>query len=258
MSRLSTTTLIIAAICGLCMAIGPAAATTWDAAGNFATNGGTSAFSYGYVDDAQLNSNAFTAYTMYGTFGPLLSWSMDENTGALSKGGLWWNPSPDPVAMSHPATFLGNQLGYHTGVADLARPTVRWTAPTTGWVLVEAMVAGADWADVTSTEGHIRHNGLVLWSDNVNGYAGGVPGYPDAFVHPNIPGAKHTINYSGTIFVNAGDVIDLVGGAQGAIPGDSTRLAYTITAVVPEPSSLVAMFTALAGFGGLAFRRRRP
>lgn len=258
MIRLSTITLMIAAICGLCMAIGPATATTWDATAEFSltTNGGTNVWSYGYCDEGQLNSNAFTAYTVSRTFaGVLPSWSMDNNDG-LSKGAIWKNPTADVLYCPWPAVFAGNQLGYHSGVADRARPTIRWTAPETGWMLVEAMVSGADYADVTSTEGHIRHNGVVLWSDNVNGYGGTPPGYGDAFVDP-FEGAKHTIYYSGTIFVNAGDVIDLVGGAQIDIPGDSTRLAYSIT-TVPEPSSLVAVFTALVGFGGLAIRRRKP
>ncbi len=244
MSKALLLTLSVLIACCVCLVAVPSTATTWDAAAaDFSVNGGASAWSYGYVDEGQLNSNTFTAYAAYGTFGPMLEWAADD-TDNLTKGGIWKNPSPDPVYVGHPAWYAGNQLGYHPGVADLARPTIRWTAPESGSMLVSVTVSGAD-LNGSSSEGHIRHNGTVLWGGNVNGYAGTPPTYEGA------SGTSPSIEYSDTIQVTAGDTIDLVGGSQGAIPADSTRWSFVISTGQPGVVSGVVKF-ALAGSSGIA------
>lgn len=111
-------------------------------------------------------------------------------------------------------------------------------------MLVTATVSGADYADVTSTEGHVRHNGIVLWSDNVNGYAGTPPDYADAF------GASPSVAYFGVIQVTAGDTIDLVGGSQGAVPGDTTRWSFVISTAEASQISGNVKFT-IPGSAGI-------
>ncbi|MEG4167427.1 hypothetical protein QUB69_08385 [Microcoleus sp. AT13-A6] len=113
---------------------------------------------------------------------------------------------------------------------------VRWIAPEAATYSLATMFTGLDHVGPTTTDVHVLHNNIVLFSNLINGF-----------------GASSTKSFATAGTVQAGDTIDFaVGyGSNQTYLFDSTGLDATISTTppavsesVPEPSTVL---------GGLAF-----
>jgi len=91
---------------------------------------------------------------------------------------------------------------------------LRWTAPASGNYQVKAVFWGDDFAGPTTTDVHVLHNGVRIYSGEVSGF-----------------GPSSDQSFMSTISVAAGDTIDFaVGyGTDGNYGFDSTGVSAVIT-----------------------------
>lgn len=182
---------------------------TYDAVGEFSpTQNQGVAWSYGY------RANATAAFALlpnndnlYGFEPGIHTWYLPNNgwnlpavfhngTGVTKTYGTY---------ITHPTTLLN----LHPGAGG-ERSVVRWKAARAGTVTVEGRFEGLDTRG-TTTDVSILHNSTVISGGNINGFG-------------------NRATFSLTRAVAAGDTIEFsVGYGNGAVLGDSTGLAATIT-----------------------------
>ena len=118
------------------------------------------------------------------------------------------NPGKQPIEYSG-ITWAPGQLAMHPGAKN-EKPTVRWTAPKTEQVEIDAEFASI--AEKATTDVHLLHNGRAVF---------------DAAI--NVDGAGPKAVYEGKLSVKKGDVIDFtVGYGNGNYGADTTALAAII------------------------------
>jgi len=112
------------------------------------------------------------------------------------------------------------QLAFHPG-PNCEFSIVRFTAPCTGIITINAAFSGQDTHGPDAADVHVLHNGVSLLSGFVNGFG---------------PGTGPSL--STTLAVNSGDTIDFaVGcGSNGTFYFDTTGLDTTITSNFNESS----------------------
>lgn len=229
--------LLLIAVCLLIAA--PAFATTWDAAADFSltTNPG-GAWSYGFSDSLGSTMTLFSNLDYAIMPGGGVAWDMSPELNAWS--GFVVKNLNETATAWYGLVIPAGGVAFHPGFAGVegglpAKPFLpniaRWTAPVDGIVAV-------DYGFSSPMDGigvHVMQNGSELFS-----------------------GLLSDSSYSGTLLctVAVGDTIDFVA----SCPGDDCRNKFanfsgTIT-TVPEPSAMIALFSGLIGFGGLALRRR--
>jgi hypothetical protein len=142
--------------------------------------------------------------------------------------------------------LLAGQLAEHPA-PDGAYAVVRFTAPTAGTFLLNAVFEGREFQGqerATNTDVHILLNGVALFNGAVIGF-----------------GPSSDQSFATTLSLSAGDRVDFsVGfGSDHNFLGDTTALDATLSAV-PEPSGLVLMLSALGGAGlcSLWRKKRQP
>ena len=218
----------------------PAAAQTYDAAGDFsATLNPNGVWSYGYENTLGGSFNLYTAQ-----FAP-----------TANIAGWYDNISSDvPLVIKNFGTTTDSsfadivlqpgQLAFHPGPQDQFS-VVRFTAASAGlYNLTSSFVPVT--TDGTTTDVHVLENGLSVFDGNVSGT------YNDS------SGASYN---DSALTLSAGETVDFaVGyGADGDFYRDATGLSATLTpAPVPEASTTVSLGLMLAlGLGAVVVARRR-
>jgi hypothetical protein len=127
-----------------------------------------------------------------------------------------------------------NELDMHPGLAD-QYAVVRWTAASSGSVNVNGFFHGLDQQRGTTTDVHILHDSVGIFSGNVVGTS--------------------TVPFNLTLAVLLGDTVDFaVGFGTDDYLYDSTGLSATIKAV-PEPGSFILSASGLVALVS-TFRQR--
>jgi len=140
-----------------------------------------------------------------------------RNTAATNQQGLVLNLNPGKIALHPGPDSAGGLLA-----------VLRWTAPSSQAFTLDAVFEGRDTSGGATTDVHILHNGVSLLDGEIDGMFGTGSGP----------------SFSSKLFFNAGDTIDFVVGNGGNdFPQDGTGLDATFTAAVPEPMSLLGLFS---------------
>jgi hypothetical protein len=114
---------------------------------------------------------------------------------------------------------------------------LRWTAPSAGTYTISGLFQGVDFQPHPTTDTHILHNGIAVYSNFLNTFA--VPQ-----------------NFSLQLQLNAGDTIDFAVGSGGDfLSNDSTGLVANINPV-PEPGTMLLLGAGLVGIAARARRRK--
>ena len=231
MSLIKKSKIMLMAAFILGMAAKPSFSAIFNAASDFSiTNNPNGAWRYGW--SSSLGSN-FNLYSNSRNFTPTIDmWYDSANTGSPSVS----HNSTATEDNSHPTiTYQPSELNFHPGYYG-KYSIVRWIAPEAATYSLATMFTGLDHVGQTTTDVHVLHNNIVLFSNLINGF-----------------GASSTKSFATAGTVQAGDTIDFaVGyGSNQTYWYDSTGLDATISTTppgvsesVPEPSTVL---------GGLAF-----
>jgi hypothetical protein len=122
------------------------------------------------------------------------------------------NASVTPVPPSS-VTFPAHAVAFHPGPQG-QNSVLRFTAPASGNYQVQAVFWGDDFVGPTTTDVHVLHNGLGLYTSDVYGF-----------------GPSSDQSFTTTVSLAAGDTIDFtVGdGTDGNFYNDSTGVSAVIT-----------------------------
>lgn len=145
--------------------------------------------------------------------------SVDRNPGV---GPNYTGSDVQPGGIVYPA----DQLLQHPGSAG-QDSVVRWTAPADGIVSLKAVFTGADSSRGTTTDVHVRPNGVSLFDGSVVGF-----------------GNTASFTPTQSIVVDAGDAIDfVVGYLNGDFSNDSTATDLTVTLTPDSDPQLTVTLT---------------
>jgi hypothetical protein len=188
----------------------PSATTQpYDAAAQFSgTANPTGVWSYGCSQSLgasfQLDTQQIQNNGLYG-------WGSSSSCGPNDVG---YNPTNADITVDGSVTVPAHTTEFHPGPED-QNAVLRFTAPAGGNYKVQAVFWGDDFVGPTTTDVHVLHNGLGLYTGEVDGY--GRPSSDQSFTT--------------TISVAAGDTIDFaVGyGTDGNYFFDTTGVSAVIT-----------------------------
>ena len=127
---------------------------------------------------------------------------------------LGYNPTNESITSNPPGqTFPAQTVFFHPG-PEGQNSVLRWTAPASGNYQVKAVFWGDDAVGPTTTDVHVLHNGLGIYSGEVTGF-----------------GPSSDQSFTSTFSVAAGDTIDFaVGyGTDGNYFYDLTGVSAVIT-----------------------------
>lgn len=228
------------------------AVTIYNAGVDFAVGSNPNgAWSYGYQTSL---GGTFIAFTTSGSNSLVDYWN--ESSLPYSLPEINNNNGPGYLKTDGPiyATryYFADEVMMHPGQMN-ERAVLRWTAPTTGTISIDALFTGRD-SYITTTDVHVLKNGVPLFNDVINGFFAGSPGSPGASVNAQ----KSYV--AGAIAVNAGDYFDFVVGygTNNNYSADSTGLRAVVQLQpVPVPAA-VWMFGGALGLLGLVRRKALP
>ena len=208
--------------------------STFDAAVDFSVGSNPNGiWTYGYkTDTVATDLSNFPLGGYKNSCAPsIISWSGDGNMwagGEISK-----NITSTAYQASWNAWWGPGELGFHPGPNGM-KPTIRWTSPISSWVSISVVAKGTGNQDQKpTTDYNIVYDGSIVWTGNVDGFAG-VPGTGEGAC-----GGSPVVSYSGYLQVNAGDIIDFVGGDGGNdLSCDNTGMS-----VVIKPTSATSVIT---------------
>lgn len=235
--------LLLLSVLVLCVAVPASAGQVWDLISDFShTNNPNGVWTYGcsYGVDASYAFIAMSESYELTYYGPVWAncwgWRIPGNDNLPA---VWANPNaedhdwiPANTAAGHPGWGIQDSPSY---------VVMRWTAPDAGNYQVSMTVYGGTTASFNSLDMHVLLNGAIVPdADQRCGRAYGVDGA-----------------YAATFSLAGGDTLDLAVGPDGACSSDGYLVGYSVEQVVPEPSAVLALMSGLAGFVGVAVRRRK-
>lgn len=197
----------------------PVCAQTWKVANDFSpTQNPNGVWSYG--SKTILNGDFACYNSVFNENSTIYVWCQDNNTDTC--GNVCTNTGSDPIE-SNGMWWEPVSTRFHPG-ANKGYCAVRWTAPSSCIVRIDATFSGMNFAQGTTTDVHVLHNTDAIYNGTINGFAGGG-------THAEF-GTSPKQDFSGMIFVGSGDTIDFEVGAGGnGIPYDLTGLDAAITAM---------------------------
>ena len=222
-------------VAGLASLATPVAATTYDAFSSFSGTQGAGNFTYGSVDDAVTTGTLFTANSNCFISGStcLQAAANHDVPGATKSSTASFQYSsvnvPTDRLLLHPGPNAANGGVFIT-----------FTAPTTSRYHFNASFSVQDIHATGTTEIFRQQIGAA----------------PATFFGAgSLSLTNPTYSYSGSTFLNAGDVLSTVINRAGNYGSDSTGENFTVSSFVPEPASWGLL---IVGFGlvGIASRRR--
>ena len=231
MSLLEKSKILLMAAFILGLTAKPSFSAIFNVASDFSlTNNPNGAWRYGWSSSL---GSSFNLYNNVGKQTPTIDlWYDPTKTGSP----LVVHNSTATEDNSHPTiTYQPSQLGFHPGYYG-EYSIVRWIAPEAATYSLATMFTGLDHVGLTTTDVHVLHNNILLFSNLINGF-----------------GASSSKSFATAGTVQVGDTIDFaVGyGNNQTQSYDSTGLDATISTTppavsesVPEPSTVL---------GGLAF-----
>lgn len=224
------------------VAVSPAAlaATAWNLADEFSLNPtGSSAWHYGFAE----RDGAVQQFSASGISRGLETWQAVAP--ALDKFSFPIIGKNATAESLQPGTaiFLPGEVVAHPGVNG-EYAVVSWVAPQATQLSLTVAFEGRD-PGGTSTDVHVSHNDVGLFSTTVNGFAS-------------------PVGFSYMFYVQAGDVITFaVGDGGNGNARDWTQVSASLTAMearlfsTPLPGSLLLLLSALAGMPMLGRRRQK-
>jgi hypothetical protein len=183
----------------------------YDAAAQFSsTQNPNGAWSYGCTKSLGATFHLFTQQTPISA--GLYDWGTALSCGQTNPPGVAYN-STDATFTGGTVTVPAHTIWFHPGPQN-QNSVLRWTAPASGNYQVKAVFWGDDFAGPTTTDVHVLHNGVRIYSGEVSGF-----------------GPSSDQSFMSTISVAAGDTIDFaVGyGTDGNYGFDSTGVSAVIT-----------------------------
>jgi hypothetical protein len=186
----------------------------YDAAAQFSgTDNPNGVWSYGCTESL---GAAFQLYTQQiGSISGLYDWSTAPCVPPGLPPSLAYNSTNASVTPVPPGTvtFPAHALSFHPG-PEGQNSVLRFTAPVSGNYQVQAVFWGDDFVGPTTTDVHVLHNGLGLYTSEVDGF-----------------GPSSDQSFTTTVSLAAGDTIDFtVGyGTDGNFYNDSTGVSAVIT-----------------------------
>ena len=204
---------------------------TYDLGADFSfANSSNGVWQYGYSatqslapDQFRLDAAADTSHAGTGFWHPTTS----ENTGVTS--GYYPYVAKNTASTAHTDPSNGwavraNEVAME-GSGSGQYSLVRFVAPAGGKYQIAASFEGIHF-NLSTTDVHILQNTASVFDANIDGYGG------DPSFH-TVQGANPTANYSGTLTLNAGDIVTFaVGvGANQTVYNDTTGLMAHIVTV---------------------------
>jgi len=188
-------------------------AQTYDAAADFSpTSNPNGVWSYGCTESL---GSTFYLYTQVDFGNDIYQWLTAPVCGQGAPPSLGYNSADVDVTPANPGsiTFPAHAAWFHPGPGD-QKSVFRWTAPASGNYQVKAVFWGDDFVGPTSTDVHVLHNSLGLYTGEVTGF-----------------GPSSDQSFTKTISVGAGDTIDFVlgYGTDGSYGFDATGVSAVVT-----------------------------
>jgi hypothetical protein len=183
----------------------------YDAAAQFSsTQNPNGVWSYGCSQSLGATFHPYTQQTPLSN--GLYDWGTAPVCGQTNPPSVAYN-STDATFTSGSVTVPAHTIWFHPGPQD-QNSVLRWTAPASGNYQVKAVFWGDDFEGPTTTDVHVLHNRLCIYSGEVSGY-----------------GPSSDQSFTSTISVAAGDTIDFaVGyGTDRGYGFDSTGVSAVIT-----------------------------
>ncbi|MGD0972350.1 MAG: PEP-CTERM sorting domain-containing protein [Desulfobaccales bacterium] len=215
----------------LCI-IGPASATTWNAAAGFSTSiNPNGVWTYGSSNSPGVGIIDYESYFIL-TPTVLEFWN-NVATEVDYDPSVFKNPAVTPTSFST-LTLPAGALAFHPGqsIATGLYSNIMWTAPAAGNYVINATFTGYD-TKGTQTYVYVLVNGITEYSSEVNGYLA-------------------SVSYSPTVFsLASGGTVDFaVGATDRGFNNDTTGIAATISSV-PVPPTVLLLGSGLLGLVGL-------
>jgi len=186
----------------------------YDAATDFSiTSNPDGVWSYGCTESLGAAFQLYTQsipFTGVGT--GVWAWAYNSTCAQGSPPALGYNLTNTPITEGS-FTLPAHEVWFHPGPED-QNSVLRFTAPATGNYKIQAVFWGDDFVGPTTTDVHVLHNNLGLYTGEVTGF-----------------GPSSDQSFTTTISVAAGDTIDFaVGyGTDGGYGFDATGVSAVIT-----------------------------
>ena len=214
-------------------AMGSSFAQTWDASKDFSgSQNPNGVWTYGY------KLNLYGELSLYDNpIHPRVDFtSWEATTSSGWAGAVRKNASSEGVDQW--GWFEAGGLAFQPGLSNEIS-TIRWASPFDGYVSVDTKFTGQD-PSGTTTDVHIFHNGMEIYSQNINGFIGTLAkNFADG------TGDSRLQAYKVTFAVASGDIIDFCAGygSNGNTGYDITGISAVITAVSAPPAVISGVIT---------------